>query len=262
MQRQRQQSVAAAEPRAGEAAQVQRRTARDHDLRELLVLGGERRIFVDRMLDIGDVEQRRAEHLLVVFEIFGRILDEQPVAGLYLDRRQLGKNQRVAALDLVDTHRATRFGEHFRQFLAVRETACLDVQLSAENAWRRVRHRRRPVRQHTRGDEPQERDRDAADDRYRQYPLEHREAMHAHVLRYADDEQVGRRSDRRRHTADDRRETHRHHDFRHRELRTQRSAYEYGHQQHDDRRVVHERAEHGARDERGEQCEHGARGPR
>ena len=73
---------------------------------ELLAFGRQRRLFVNRVFEIGFAVQRRTEDLLVMLEVLRRVLDEQSIARLERDRRQLGEEQRIAALDLVDTHLA------------------------------------------------------------------------------------------------------------------------------------------------------------
>ena len=82
MQRQRQQTVATTEAHCSEAAQMQRRTASDNNLGQLLALCLKRCFVVDWMLGIRNIEQRRTKHLFVVLQVLGGVLDEQPVAGL------------------------------------------------------------------------------------------------------------------------------------------------------------------------------------
>ena len=184
-----------------------------------------------------------------MFQVVRRVFDEQPVARLYDDRRQLGQEQGLTALNLVDAHVAVGFGEHLGQGLARRETALLHVHLRAEDARARVGHRRRTVRQHPRRDQPEEQNPETADDGDGQYPVEDRRtracprscAMPT-TSRFVDvpidvdmppmivARPIGIM------TPDTG------------ELRAQRRADQYRHQQHNDRRVVHERAENRAGD--------------
>ena len=133
---------------------MQGRPARHDNLGKLLTLGQQWRLLVDRVLEVGHVEQGSADQLLVVLQVFGRILDEQAVAGLQHDRRQLGELQRLTALNLVDTHIAVTPCQHLGKGLAVGETALFHVQLGAEDARRRVGHRRHAVRKQARRDQP------------------------------------------------------------------------------------------------------------
>ena len=60
-----------------------------------------------------------------MFQVLGRVLDKQAIARLDNDRGQLGEKQGLGPLDLVDTQVAIRFGQHFRQRLAVGKAASL-----------------------------------------------------------------------------------------------------------------------------------------
>ena len=107
---------------------MQRRSARNDNFRELLALSSQRRVLIDGMFHVRDVKQRRTEQLLVVLEVFRRILDEQTVARLQHDRRKLGEKQRLATLNFLDAQPIS-FRQHFRQRLAIGKTAFLDMQL-------------------------------------------------------------------------------------------------------------------------------------
>ena len=145
MQRQRHQAIAAREARCGKTPQVQRRSARDDNLGELLALLAQRSLLVHRMLEVRHAEQRCAKQLFIVLEILRRILHEQAIRRLQHDRGQLGEKQRFAALNLVDAHLVMRFGKNFGERLAVGKTAFFDMQLRAEYPRGRVGHRRRAI---------------------------------------------------------------------------------------------------------------------
>ena len=191
-----------------------------------------------------------------MLEVLRRVLHKQAIAGEDCYRWQFRKKQRLRALDLVDAQISLRFGQYFRQGLARREATLFHVQLCAENSRRRVSHRWRAVRQETRSNQPQEQKTHATNDRDRQHPLEHGELVHPHVMRNTDNEQVRRGTNCGRHAADYRRQPHGHHDAGYRELGAQGCPDKNRHEQHDNRRVVHKRAENSAGHQRRYQREH------
>ena len=69
MQRQWQQAIAGTEARGRKAAQVKWRSTRDNNFRKLLSLCFQRRLFINRVLAIRDVVERRAKNLLEMFEV-------------------------------------------------------------------------------------------------------------------------------------------------------------------------------------------------
>ena len=127
MQRKRQQAVTGTESCRCQAAQVKRRAARNNHFGELLPLRLQRRLFINRVLDIGNIEERCAKQLLIVFQVLGRVFYEQPVARLHFHGRQFRKKQGFSALNLVDAKIAIGFRKDLGERLAVGETTFFNV---------------------------------------------------------------------------------------------------------------------------------------
>ena len=176
----------------GEAACVQGavdqwRALYHDDLRQLLVFCLQRVILIHGLVT---GIQRGTEHLLVLFQLRGRIFKNQLVTGPdgHVWQRQ---QHTLAALNTLYFHLAAGLLKQLGQCTAIGDAVFRNVELGREDAWRGIGQRGLSFRQDTRCDQPQVDDAEAAGNHGRYEEVKHSEARQPEVGCNTYNQQIG-----------------------------------------------------------------------